>query len=150
MRFCLVPVIPEGTDERREAMRKRWAKLVMLSTLLLLVSGLYNSYYMAVTYQLNGLYLGLLTVKILLALVVFLFAAILSGRSENAKNMRQKELNWLNILCVSMLLLVLIAGFMKTMEHEKKDKEVEQTNSAIESQFHFVMTKFNSAKSVDC
>ena len=144
MRFCLVPSISEETrvgDEIREGVRKRWAKLVMLSTLFLLISGLYNAYLKAVGFQLDGIYLGLLCVKILLALVVFFFAALLAGRSEKAQNMRKKELHWLNILCAAMLLLVLIAGYLKIGVYPPKEPKSPTTSVLVveseqESLFH--------------
>jgi len=49
----------------------------------------------------------------LLAFAVFYFAARLSGRSEKAVKLREREIHWTNILCVLMLTIVLIAGAMK-------------------------------------
>ena len=80
---------------------------------MILVTGLYNTYFKAVTYELSPLYNGLLLVKILLAFAVFFFAARLSGRSAKAVQMREREIHWTNILCVLMLTIVLIAGAMK-------------------------------------
>lgn len=118
LRLALLPAFATNPDEQsrdqmREAVRKKWAKWIGISTLLLLVSGLYNAYFKAVTYELSALYNGLMLVKILLALAVFYFAARLSGSSAKAVQMRQRELHWTNILCVLMLTIVLIAGAMK-------------------------------------
>ena len=46
LRLSVVPAASEvgAADGIREAMRKRWAKLIMMSVLLLLVSGFYNFY----------------------------------------------------------------------------------------------------------
>ena len=133
MRYCLGPALIEQGDAGeaiRESVRRRWAKLVMVTTLLLLVSGLYNAYVKAVGFHLDGIYLGLLTVKILLALVVFFFAALLAGKSEKAKGMREKEMAWLHILCIAMLVLVLIAGHLKMGEYEPKIKQEQQEQNA--------------------
>jgi len=38
---------------------------------------------------------------------------LVSGRSEKAQKIREQEMKWLNILCAVMLVLILIAGYMK-------------------------------------
>ena len=118
LRLALLPALAasenaELRDTVRESVRKKWAKWIGISTLLLLVTGLYNAYFKAITYELSPLYNGLLLVKILLAFAVFYLAARLSGRSAKAVQMRQREIHWTNILCVLMLTIVLIAGAMK-------------------------------------
>lgn len=118
LRLALLPALAtsENADLRdamRESVRKKWAKWIGISTLVILVTGLYNTYFKAVTYELSPLYNGLLLVKILLAFAVFFFAARLSGRSAKAVQMREREIHWTNILCVLMLTIVLIAGAMK-------------------------------------
>lgn len=127
MRLALAPVASaaEGSEtaELRESIRRKWAKWVMISSGLLLVSGLYNSAIKAMGFQMSGTpYNGLLLVKILLALAVFYLSAVLSGRSEKAVKFRQSETKWLNILCVLMLAIVIIAGYMKmdSANYEKK------------------------------
>jgi len=118
LRLALLPAFAsrEHTDvgaELRESVRAKWAKWIGISTLLLLVTGFYNAYFKAVTYELSHLYNGLLLIKMLLAFAVFYFAARLSGRSEKAVKLREREMHWTNILCVLMLTIVLIAGAMK-------------------------------------
>lgn len=118
LRLALLPALAasenaELRDTVRESVRKKWAKWIGICTLLLLVTGLYNAYFKAITYELSPLYNGLLLVKILLAFAVFYLAARLSGRSAKAVQMRQREIHWTNILCVLMLTIVLIAGAMK-------------------------------------
>ena len=118
LRLALLPALATSEnaglrDAMRESVRKKWAKWIGISTLVILVTGLYNTYFKAVTYELSPLYNGLLLVKILLAFVVFFFAARLSGRSAKAVQMREREIHWTNILCVLMLTIVLIAGAMK-------------------------------------
>lgn len=115
MRFSFVPAAAESSvsDEYRESVRRRWAKLVAASVLFLLLSGLYNSYVKAMGFKLDGIYNGLLLVKILLALAVFYLASVLSGRSKTAQKFRERETHWLNILCGLMLAIVLIGGYLK-------------------------------------
>ena len=113
LRLALVPAASSEHVELREAVRRRWARLVMWSVLFLLISGLYNSYLKAIGYQLSGVYLTLLTIKILLALFVFYLASVLTGRSETAKRFRTREIFWLNILCAAMIGIIAMAGWMK-------------------------------------
>ena len=124
LRFSLVPAANEvgGQDDLREAARRRWAKLVMISVLFMLVTGFYNAYLKAIGYQLGGVYLTLLTVKILLAFFVFYLAAVLTGRSNTAKKFRQKEIFWLNVLCAAMIAIVAMAGWMKLNPEPIKDR----------------------------
>jgi uncharacterized membrane protein len=127
MRLALAPVASAAADsetaELRESIRRKWAKWVMISTALLLISGLYNAYLKAIGFHMSGTsYNGLLLVKIVLAFAVFYLSAILSGRSQKAIQFRQSETKWLNILCALMLAIVLIAGYMKmsSANFEKK------------------------------
>ncbi len=116
LRLTLVTASAEGSIDApvREAIRKSWVKWIGICTLLLLVSGLYNAGVKAMTLHLSAAYNCLLLVKILLALGVFWLTARLSGRSEKAVQMRLHEKHWTNILCVMMLAIVMIAGWMKT------------------------------------
>lgn len=125
MRLAYVPGLRasgQPQDELREAVRSRWAKVVMASVALLLLSGLYNTAMLSMTYTLGGLYMGLLSVKMLLALVIFYLASVLSGRSATAQKIRQSETLWLNVAVVLMVILVCIAGIMKVLPKTLKVK----------------------------
>ena len=115
MRLALVPASNENprAAEFREAIRRRWAKWVGISVLFLLVSGLYNAVTKIMAFDLPSTYHMLVMVKLALGFVVFFIAALLSGRSEKAQKLREQEMKWLNILCAIMLILILVAGYMK-------------------------------------
>ncbi len=134
MRCCLVSSNPDQASffDSQEQVQKNWARLVMASTLLLLISGLYNSAMKAMGYELSMTYNVLLLIKIVLALVVFYLLAVLSGRSERAKRFRRNETHWLNVLVVLMLLIVLIGGYMKigSTDFEKKVRDQSQVPTA--------------------
>ena len=143
MRLALAPVASAAADseaaELRESIRQKWAKWVMISVGLLLISGLYNVVVKAKGFHLEPLYNGLLLVKILLAFAVFYLSAVLSGRSQKAVQFRQSETKWLNILCGLMLAIVLIAGYMKmgSASFEKKVRggdQVEEVAPAVQSE----------------
>jgi uncharacterized membrane protein len=147
LRFALLPAANEvgGQDEFREAVRRRWAKWVMISVLLMLISGFYNAYLKAIGYQLSPVYLALLTIKILLAFFVFYLASVLTGRSKTAKKFRQKEIFWLNVLCASMIAIVAVAGWMKLSSQpikvrskEPADQVSVQTDQRLGKQNRFL------------
>jgi len=135
MRFSLVPAAKESnaSAELRESTRKRWSKLIMISVLFLLISGLYNAATKAMAFDLTPTYNGLLLVKIVLALAIFYLVAVLGGRSANAQKFRERETYWLNILCVLMLAIVMIAGYMKMSStgFDIKTKDVSALNSPM-------------------
>ena len=117
MRLALVPASKEtqGAAEFREAIRRRWAKWVGISVLFLLVSGLYNAVTKIMAFDLPSTYHMLVMVKLALGFFVFFVAALLSGRSKKAQKFREQEMKWLNILCAVMLVLILVAGYMKLL-----------------------------------
>jgi len=126
MRFALVPALAESSasDEVRAAIRKRWMKWVAGAALFLLISGFYNTFLKAKGFHLAPIYNGLLGVKILLAFFAFWLSATLVGRSDRAKRFREKEMHWLNVLTIVVLLIVLMGGFMKmdSTDYPKKVK----------------------------
>ena len=132
MRFSLVPASEElnASTELRESIRKRWARLVMLSVTFLLVSGLYNTMLKMRGFETaDTAYNALLLLKIILALAIFFLASVMSGRSKMAQKFRQNEKHWLNILCAMMLIVVGIAGYMK-MDSANYQKKIESVDEA--------------------
>ena len=135
MRLALVPASNENprAAEFREAIRRRWAKWVGISVLFLLVSGLYNAVTKIMAFDLPSTYHMLVMVKLALGFVVFFIAALLSGRSEKAQKLREQEMKWLNILCASMLVSVLVAGYMKFLSAGAPVKDRTSNGSATSS-----------------
>ena len=133
MRISLIPAANQtgASAEMREAVRKRWARLVMLSILLLLVTGLYNAVTKLTGYEVPKIYGLLVVVKLAVGFVIFFLSALLSGRSDKAVKFREQETKWLNILCLLMLTLVLVAGYMKFVSADvpkklpKEDRHVQ-------------------------
>lgn len=136
LRLTLVPATEQGTVDVdvREAIRKNWVKWIGICTLLLLVSGLYNAFVKATTLHLSPAYNGLLLLKILLAFGVFFLTARLAGRSEKAIEMRKREKHWTNILCLMMLGIVVIAGWMKTASGSFDVKDRSANSAVVEAE----------------
>ena len=137
MACVLYPSLASLTRDEVERLgglfRQRWSRLVMLSILLLLVSGIVNVILMASRGefgQVPGYYHGMLGVKILLALVVFLLLSLLSGRSAVAVRLRANPSRWLAIVVLLSLLVVGIAGVMKLAPRSDEVMDNPSTTSA--------------------
>jgi uncharacterized membrane protein len=128
MLLAYLPAVRKLDEERRRevfaALRPKWAMLVGIGTALLLVSGLYNTAMISIRYQFPAdvHYHAILGVKIVLALVVFLLAALVSGRSGAAAAMQQKLGMWLGITLLLLLATMSVAAFMKNVDRQWKDK----------------------------
>jgi uncharacterized membrane protein len=139
MRFALVPTVPELDEKSRaalhEGVRSRWAKFVMLSAALLLISGIANLGIAGARYNFdppvgNMMYNILAGSKLILALPIFLFASLLTGRTEAAKKFQSNRAMWLNVNLALAVLLVLIGGFLRFVGRDLKS-EKKGTNSQV-------------------
>ncbi len=136
MRFALHPSLSTLPDSQRKelqaAVRGRWAKVVMISIALLLISGLINTVLIAGTYDFPGKYYHpLLGVKILLALVVFYIASKLTGRSAGAEKFRAKAEFWMTMNIVLAITVICIGGVLKTGPRELKPTKESRSSSII-------------------
>ncbi len=101
-----------------EALRRRWARIVMLTTLFLIASGFYNliatiKAAKAGQIELAPLYHPLIGTKILLAFVVFFLASILAGKTEAARRFQQKSRKWLTMAVFTSIVIVALASALK-------------------------------------
>ncbi len=124
MRLALLPATAQLSPEAREpflqAVRSRWAKVVMTAILLLLVSGLYNISRKEVTYQVSPLYHALFGIKFLLALGIFFLASALVGRAEAYAAIRRQAGKWLVVNLLLAVLVVCVSGVLRQIELERK------------------------------
>jgi hypothetical protein len=122
MRFGLAPVVA-GLDEKAKAqlhqqIRARWSKLVMISSGLLLVSGIANMImYSSRFYTIEPLwgmsYSMIVGIKFLLAIPIFVLASFLGGRTAAAQKIQANAVTWMNVNLVLALLMVLIGGALR-------------------------------------
>jgi uncharacterized membrane protein len=129
MRFALRPVVvgmpPDARTAFHEQIRSRWAKFVMLATLLILVSGLTNlamagqNDYKPVFGMAKGYHM-LVGIKFLLGLPIFFIAAALMGRSNMGKRMQANAEFWLNINLTLALIMVLMGGYLRFVWRQPK------------------------------
>jgi uncharacterized membrane protein len=125
LRLILIPAAAKalGDEERkrlREAVLGRWRVAVHVAIALLLISGFYN--YLGVTrfdHEGQGAYHALMGVKMLLALVVFALAILLTSRRPNS--IQANTPKWQAILIALTVAVVLIAGHLKLMPTQRDD-----------------------------
>ena len=130
MRFALVPTVPELDDKSKavlhEGVRSRWAKFVMISAALLLISGITNMG-LAARYDfappVGKMYNMIVGIKLILALPIFLFASLLTGRREAAKKFQANRVLWLNVNLMLAVLMVLIGGFLRYVPRDLKSEK---------------------------
>jgi hypothetical protein len=114
----LVPALGCLSPEQRESLqaqvRSRWVLVVMISSGLLLVSGLINAILAIMRYEFpHSPYHLLVAVKLVLGLAIFWITAVLSGRSAMAERFRQKLPFWLNLNVLLVVILIGVASWMK-------------------------------------
>ena len=139
LRLVMLPLLAAQSEEDRsrwhDLIRSKWAKLVGICTLILLVSGLYNYLVVSVPkHKGDGLYHGLMGLKMLAALAVFFFSAALAGKSEKLAGIRRKRNLWTTTTVLLGTLAVLIAGYLKMRGPYAADAaDVQTTVEAVAS-----------------
>jgi hypothetical protein len=139
VRFALLPGMETlgAADKQRlhEAMRPRWARLIQISILFLLVSGLWNFILFVRASKGWGedwreayytLYQALFGIKFILALAIFALASILTGRSAGTQKIRDNARFWTNINLAMALAVVIISGVMR-LTHVGPTNPAQQT-----------------------
>lgn len=131
--FAAVPglaELPEGArNQAHAAIRGRWNKFVMLTTLLLLVSGVATMVLVPINYTLgedNAMkthYTMWTGIKFVLALPIFFFAALLTGRTSLAQKIQAKAKTYMAINLALALSMVLIGGALRFIAREAKTPE---------------------------
>jgi hypothetical protein len=102
----------------KETIDRRWRVVVMTCIALLLVSGLVNFVlYQAPVHKGQSLYHALFGVKFLAALVVFLLASALSGRSVALAPIRANARLYVGVAAVLVLLIVFISSVLRSIPH---------------------------------
>jgi putative copper export protein len=127
MLLAFMPVIARLDEQRRgelfDAFRPRWAMLIGIGTALLLVSGLYNTARIEMTMELPPIYHPLLGVKLILGLIVFALAALVSGRSGLAQKMQTNLHMWLLVTLLLAVATLTVAAWMRSLPHSLKQPE---------------------------
>lgn len=101
--------------------RAGWARWVGITTALLLATGVLN--YVLITKQherLASSYHMLIGMKMLLALAVFLLAALLAGRTAMADSLRQRWRTWLSLCLLLAIVTAAFGSVLRTYPRARK------------------------------
>ena len=118
LRFVLVPsaerqLTDEDHERLRDAVRVRWARVVHICIALLLVSGSYNFFALAIRPSIEPMpYHAIFVIKLLAALVLFLVSAALVGTAPGFSKMRQRSRRWQSFILLLAALIVLLSGML--------------------------------------
>lgn len=117
MRFGLIPAANESLADEdhsklRENLTRRWGKFVHGSIGLLLITGFYNFYALAIKPGVDPVYHGVFGPKLLLAFAVFFIATALVGRSSAFASMKKARKKWSSVLLILAALIILLSGIL--------------------------------------
>jgi uncharacterized membrane protein len=116
---------PPGTgpvDQLFGGPRAKWAKWVGIATALLLITGLFNYIMIIKQYErFAPSYHMLAGLKMLAALVVFLIAALLAGRTAAADAIRANFRTWLTFALLLGIITVMFGSLLRTYPHTPKN-----------------------------
>jgi hypothetical protein len=114
----------EKRAEVHQGVRSRWAMVVGIASGMLLISGIANlglasRYTFDMPYDVLS-YSMLGGIKLILALPIFVLAALLMGKTNLAKKVQANAATVLNINLLLAVILVLIGGWLKFAKREPK------------------------------
>jgi uncharacterized membrane protein len=138
-RTVVVPTLDTLAPDQRAAlhaaMRARWSKIVAGAIGFLLVSGLYNIGMTSIDYRLPRWYMPVFIVKFVAAMVIFMLASLLAGKTAAAERLRRHLRFWLNVNIGLAVLVVLLSGVLRTAEKVPKRTAEETPTVGLLSTF---------------
>jgi uncharacterized membrane protein len=127
IRFVLAPptTSPDATaaDRLFGGRRANWAKWVGIATALLLATGFLNYIRYTKTYELPSSYHMIIGIKMLAALVLFLLAALLAGRTSLAEKVRGNFRVWIAACLLIGIVTITLGSILRTYRPEPKGME---------------------------
>lgn len=126
----LIPALGSMSEETRasvhDAMRSKWAKIVMASSGILVISGLINAVRNILAFEYTTApYHLFVTLKLVLAVAIMFISARLSGRSQSAAKFRERISFWMSVNTALLLVLILIASTMRVSPRTPKVADAE-------------------------
>jgi hypothetical protein len=110
-----------GADPWFAGRRAAWAMWVGIATLALLATGLFNYLQIVKMHErLATSYHMIAGIKIVLALVVFVLVALVSGRSALAERFRQNMKFWLAACLIVAIAVVILGSVLRSYPRELK------------------------------
>lgn len=118
IRLALLPSVKAAlSDEQRQALHQKlmpaWARLVHISILVIILSGIYN----AIVIFKSGVepmpYHAIFGMKMILALVLFFFAIALTGRTAATAGIRKNTPKWMAANVILAMIIVFLSNLLK-------------------------------------
>lgn len=139
MRWPLAPATGELDDGVREnlrqAIRRRWAIVVMVTSALLLVTGLFNAFWNIDGHwgekPVGHAYHAMVGIKLLLALALMMISSLLAGRSALADKLKERATFWMNVNVALAIAIILLGGVMKLTPREPAEPQSGLTSVTI-------------------
>jgi uncharacterized membrane protein len=118
--FVLLPAVHPIPAEVRpsfhEAIRKGYARLVMIAIVLLVISGFYNYLRNEVSlHKGQPVYHAIMGVKILLAFIVFILASALTGKSRAFEKIRERRKRYLSINLLLGFIIIALGAILRAI-----------------------------------
>lgn len=122
IRFVLRPSVEASlSDEARQSLRNtlapRWTRVVYLSILAIILTGAYNVAHMFPQHKGQPVYHGLFGLKLLLALILFGIALMLTGRSTSSESVRRQAPHWMLASVLLGLVIILLSVMLKSLPY---------------------------------
>ncbi len=117
-RLAFIPGVRDSlngdtADKVRTAVAKRWTMVVHASIGLLLLTGFFNFYTLAIRTGIEPMpYHAIFGLKLISALGVFFIAEALVGRSVAFEGMRRRNALWLSVLLCLAAVIILLSGLL--------------------------------------
>ena len=135
--LLLCPSLDDNDPENavKQQVKRKWSKVIMICASLLLLSGFYNT--MAIfnaEEKPEGMYHGLLGLKLALVLAIFYISSMLAGKSDAALKFQEKEALWGKLNMYAAIAVVLLASGMRMVPRKAPVEETAMVVSAVEMQ----------------
>jgi len=120
-----------------EHARRYAARLVMIASAWLLISGIFSFVAITKRYDIDksafpgSIYHMVFGIKFLLAFVTFFLAAAITGRRGLAQKLRQREKLWLTVIMVLGGLIIFLAGVLRLAKRTEKPAASERPTQPI-------------------
>lgn len=137
MRLALHGAIGATLDDAhaqrlRDAVRARWARLVHVCIVLLLLTGGYNFYALALAPKVPAMpYHALFGIKLLSALAIFFIASALVGKSPGMEAMRKSAAKWLSIVALLAVVIVIVSGILSQVRTTAANPPINSPTKAL-------------------
>lgn len=120
IRAVLAPAAKRGLSEEAHAglapiLMQRWARVVHVCILTLILSGTYNTIVQFPRHAGQPLYHALWGIKVLLAMAVFFVATAITGKSPAFEGLRRRRMMWMAVNVALAGAIVLISNVLKSL-----------------------------------